>query len=499
MEAGGAKKADAGSSLLGGIDLNLVVLFVFALVIPFALGTADRIFGDGDVSWHLAAGQWMISHGTVPHTDPFSFSAAGRPWVAHEWLSEVVMGAAYNLAGWGGIAALVSASLFALMLVLWLEISRWLKPVVVAALLIAITVTMVPFLLARPMVLTWPLLAFWTVQLMHARERRKAPSLWLVAVMLLWVNLHASFALGLMLIAPFALEALIEEPDKKRVIVGWSTFGVLCGLACLANPNTYTTLLMPIGAFTDKNITLIQEFRPTDMSFTPGFEYALLLVLAICLGRGAKIAPVRLLIILGMLHLAFQHMRHQVLFIIIAGLLIAKPVGATEEEEQKPADVAARMRFLRIAAATFVLLVGVTLVRPLSPPDSHVNPNAALASVPAALRDKPVLNSYSFGGPLILHGIRPFIDGRTDLYGGPFVVDFKKLQNGDRRAFDTAQKRWNFQWALISTDDQAMMAMLYRSPDWRPIRADRYSVMFVRGTPKPRVAGQPVRADYVPS
>ena len=110
MEARGAKKAGEGSSLLGGIDLNLVVLFVFALVIPFALGTADRIFGDGDVSWHIAAGQWMISHGKVPFTDPFSFSAAGRPWIAHEWLSEVVMGAAYNLAGWGGIAALVSAS-----------------------------------------------------------------------------------------------------------------------------------------------------------------------------------------------------------------------------------------------------------------------------------------------------------------------------------------------------------------------------------------------------
>ena len=65
MEAGGAKKAGEGTSLLGGIDPNLFVLFVFALVIPFALGTADRIFGDGDVSWHIAAGQWMISHGKV--------------------------------------------------------------------------------------------------------------------------------------------------------------------------------------------------------------------------------------------------------------------------------------------------------------------------------------------------------------------------------------------------------------------------------------------------
>lgn len=463
------------------IDPNLIVLFAFTLIVPFVLGSSFKIFADGDVSWHVAAGQWMIAHGKVPFTDPFSYSAAGKPWVAHEWLSEVVMGAAYNLAGFSGVAVLLIASLSTLMLLLWLELGRWLRPVMTAAILMAVMVTIIPFLTARPMALTWPLLAFWTVRLMHARERGRAPPLWLALVMLLWVNLHASFALGLLLIGPFALEALIEENDKKRVIVGWGSFGLLCAVACLINPNTTTAFLMPIGAFTSKNITLIQEFRPTDMSFTPGFEYSLLLLLAMCLGRGAKVRPIMLLAVLGMLHLALQHMRHQVLFVIVAALLLARPIGSTEEgETSQDGALLPAPRLLRLATAGFVLLAGIRLAQPLSPPDSTVNPMSAMAAIPPELRDKPVLNSYSTGGPLILRGIKPFIDGRTDVYGDRFVLDYKRLLEGDRAALGQAEQRWNFRWALIAADDNALLSMLDSSPEWRRIRADRFAVTFVR-------------------
>ena len=462
------------------VDPNIILLFAFTLIVPFVLGSSFKIFADGDVSWHVAAGQWMIAHGKVPFTDPFSFSAAGRPWVAHEWLSEVFIGAAYNFAGFTGVAILLIASLSVLMLLLWLELSRWLKPVLTAAILMAVMVTTIPFLTARPMALTWPLLAFWTVRLIHARESGRAPPLWLAFVMLLWVNLHASFALGLLLIGPFALEALIDEDDKRRVIVGWGSFGLLCAAACLVNPTTTTAFLMPIAAFTSKNINLIQEFRPTDMSFTPGFEYSLLFLLAICLARGAKVRLVMLLVVLGMLHLAFQHMRHQVLFMIVAVLVLARPIGATEKRETNSGgEQLPNLRLLGLAAAGFVLLAGIRLTQPLSPPDSTVNPVSAIAAIPPELRDKPMLNSYSMGGPLILHGIKPFIDGRTDVYGEPFVLDYKKLLDGNRAALDQAQKRWNFRWALIAADDNGLRSMLDNSPDWRRIRADRYAVAFV--------------------
>lgn len=461
------------------IDLNLILLLAFTLVVPFVLGSTDRIFGDGDVSWHVAAGQWMIAHGRVPLTDPFSFSAAGKSWVAHEWLSEVVMGGAYNLAGFTALSVLVIAALAGLMLVVGRELTRWLRPMWTAAILIAVVVTLIPFLFARPMLLAWPILAFWTVQLMHARERGRAPPLWLALVMLLWVNMHASFALGLLLIGAFALEALVEEADKRRVVIGWGTFGLLCVLTCLLNPNGVAGFLVPISAFTSSTVNLVQEFRPTDMSFTPGFEFALLVLLAICLGRGAKVPFVRLLVLLALLHLAFQHMRHQALFIIVAALLIARPLGEREPEHHGKAEPN-RRRIFGFAAVGLILLLGVRLAQPLAPPDSTVNPVSALASIPAGLRDQPVLNSYSVGGPLILHGIKVFIDGRTDLYGDAFVAKFKAMLDGDAGEVARAQRRWNFRWALISTDDKKLLAILDQSKDWRRLRADRYAVIFVR-------------------
>ena len=461
-------------------DWNTIVLLVFVLIVPFLLGSSATIFEDGDVGWHVAAGRWMIAHGQVPMTDPFSYSAFGHRWVAHEWLGEVIMGGAYNLAGFTGVALLVVPSLSALMLILALELGRWLRAGEVAAILTAVIVVLIPFLLARPMVLTWPFLAFWTVALMHARERHRAPPLWLALVMLVWVNMHASFALGLLLIGPFALEALIEEPDKKRVVIGWGTFGVACLVAALLNPNTMTALLIPFGAFASSYINLINEFKPTDMSFTPWFEYSLLFLLGLCLLRGVRVPAVRLVMVLLLLHLAFQHMRHQALFIIVAALVLARPLGREAPKELAERSSMPPARLALIGSLTFLVLIGIRLAYPLPAPNSERNPTEAIAAVPADLRTQRVLNSYSFGGPLILNGIRPYIDGRTDLYGEPFVLDFQAMLEGNAAKYAAAMQRWNFRWALISPKDPYLLRLLETDPRWNRIRADRYAVTFVR-------------------
>src|SRR6476660_3221128 len=78
-------------------------LLVAVLLIPAALGSSTSIFNDGDVSWHIATGQWILDHHAIPHADPFSFTWAGRPWVPIEWLAEVFYASAHRLAGYAGI------------------------------------------------------------------------------------------------------------------------------------------------------------------------------------------------------------------------------------------------------------------------------------------------------------------------------------------------------------------------------------------------------------
>src|ERR1700744_570552 len=72
-----------------------------ALLLGFALAAfTPALFHDGDTWWHLAAGRWMLAHRAVPLHDIFSFTFAGAPWNAQEWLAELLMAGAYALTGW---------------------------------------------------------------------------------------------------------------------------------------------------------------------------------------------------------------------------------------------------------------------------------------------------------------------------------------------------------------------------------------------------------------
>ena len=87
---------------------------------------APAVLNDGDSFWHLAAGDWIIAHRAVPRTDPFSYTFAGAPWVAHEWLSEVLMAAAFRAAGWSGVVVLTALAAALAFFQLARHLGRWL-------------------------------------------------------------------------------------------------------------------------------------------------------------------------------------------------------------------------------------------------------------------------------------------------------------------------------------------------------------------------------------
>ena len=88
----------------------LLVILLYAA--PLVLASLARTFRDGDTSWHLAVGQWMIRHGQIPSVDVFSYTAAGKHWVAMEWLSALagINGDGLSLTELNHIAALAIAA-----------------------------------------------------------------------------------------------------------------------------------------------------------------------------------------------------------------------------------------------------------------------------------------------------------------------------------------------------------------------------------------------------
>lgn len=485
-EQAGAMRAGFFSQPVGP---DALVLGIFGFGIAFLFGANKRVFADGDVSWHLATGQWMLRHGRIPFTDPFSYTAYGKPWIAHEWLSEIVMALAFNVAGYTGLALLVAVAVGLTLVIVGLRLRRWMRPAETCAALMVVTLGLLPLMLARPLVLTWPLLAWWTEELLRAREQERLPPLYLIPLMTLWINLHASFAVGLGMLAFFGLEALVASKERLKTLAEWGMFGGATGLATLLNPNGLTNSLLPLGVFTSPSVGLISEFRPTAPTQFPGFELALLLFIAVALWRGARIPLVRLLLVMTLLHLALAHIRHQALWLIVTAQVALPALSAPwiVGEPPKPSFVAELRQWkggpVRAAVSSLGILVALCLVRlmvPVGPVESGVNATRAFNSIPPSLARERVFNDYSMGGPLILRGIRVFMDGRTDLYGDAHFFEYREASKGDRKAFERALRQWKFCWAIFPAFEVGLVRLLDSSPGWERVYADKHAVIHVR-------------------
>src|ERR1017187_284523 len=93
----------------------LAVLFIGL----FAL-TARNVT-DPDVWWHLETGQYIAEHKSVPHADPFSYTRAGAPWVAHEWLTDLLLYELLHTTGFGGLIIVFAMVLCAACFMLFLR------------------------------------------------------------------------------------------------------------------------------------------------------------------------------------------------------------------------------------------------------------------------------------------------------------------------------------------------------------------------------------------
>jgi len=462
-----------------GLGKSAIVQVGAALVALAVVLFAPQVLNDGDTYWHLATGQWMLDHGRVPHEDVFSFPHAGQPWVTHEWLSELLMALAYRAGGWSGLLVLYAAVAAAAAALFAGALGHFLRGLTLIVTLVLAFACASGSLLIRPHLLVMPILVIWTTELLAAREAGRAPRLFMAALMLLWANLHGSYVFGFVLMAPLALEALVDARagDRARVVRDWGLVGLLCAGATLATPHGLTGVLHPFRILSMGTLNAIQEWRPADFSKPAPFELALLATLFVCLSRGVRVQPLRLLLLLFLLHMTLQHERHLLMLGFVAPLVLAKPLA--EALDQRPAE-ATRARAVWVAFAVAALaLAGVRLTMPVVRHDGMTSPVTALAHVPTAVTQRPLLNSYGFGGYLIYKGIKPFIDGRADMYGDDHFKRHLRIVDGDQASLDSALAQYHADWTLF-TPDEPVVRLMDARPGWRRLYSDRYAVVHVR-------------------
>ena len=74
-----------------------VVLYGVTLAGVFTLALSS--FTYFDFWWYLKSGELIVSTQSIPATDPFSFTAQGRPWINHMWATQVLFFALWKIGG----------------------------------------------------------------------------------------------------------------------------------------------------------------------------------------------------------------------------------------------------------------------------------------------------------------------------------------------------------------------------------------------------------------
>jgi hypothetical protein len=451
-----------------------LIVLTAGLLIPAALGSSKSIFNDGDVSWHIATGQWILAHGQIPRTDQFSFTWTGKPWVPIEWLAETIMASAYRFAGYSGISALATAALIALHAVIVSNATRFVRPLAALGAIIAMDVVLIPMMLARPHLLAWALLAFWTSLMVHTRQKDRAPPLAAALLMVVWANLHGSFVIGLVVAAVLALEALLASGDRSRALRQWGLFGVACLIAVFVNANGLEGVLHPLKIANLSMLPLVDEWKPSNPAVTPFFFVVLAGVLALIWVKRPAMHPVRWVLLCALLGLALLQVRHQAVLAIVAAVILPEAFAKGSARGEAEGKV-----WWLVGAGAATLIV-VRLFMPMTPPENEANPWNLIAAVPPDLRSQPVLNGYVMGGPLILSGIRTYVDGRGDMYGDELVIGYKSITDGVAAKFEEAVQRWGIRWAILPHRYRKLVALIDRSPGWKRIHQDEVGVIYVR-------------------
>jgi hypothetical protein len=462
----------------------------------YSLYHQNELLMDGDTYWHIATGKWIMANGAVPATDAYSHTMRGAVWTAHEWLSEVILAAAHLVGSWPLVVVVTAVAFSLTMALLMRALLRWFEPIY-AILFTGLAFPMTSgHLLARPHILAMPILMIWTIELVRATEGKRMPSWWLLPVMTLWANLHGGFTLGLALACAFAVEAVIHCPFERRVAVAkhWALFVGLAILCSLVTPQGVQGILFTWQVMAGSSYALqwIGEWMSPEFQTFSVFELWILGGFALVLHQGLRLPPIRLALMLGLLHLALKHVRNVELVGLLAPLIFADAISAQwRQSRQSKGQLQVVDRFFETLAkpasasamlAAFVVAVAGTMwnarARAVELPESVV-PARAIEAVQKAGIAGRVLNSYSTGGYLIYAGIPVFIDGRADLYGDEFIRRYvEALELRTPKALENLLDKYDIGWTLLQPNESAN-SLMDHLPGWRRFYEDKSALVYV--------------------
>ena len=495
-----------------GVSLlpSIADLFFSAIFLYLFFSGNSALLADCDTGFHIRAGEYIIDTLSIPRYDIFSYHAPPLAWTAHEWLSEVIMAGIHQVLGLTGIVAFF-AFLLAVTNYLLFKMLRWHG----ADILIATAVTLLVFSssqlhwLARPHVFSFLLMIICHFVL-ESWHRGKANRLYLLPpIMLLWVNLHAGYLGGFMLLAAYlagnaagrftAPAAESASRTRKLKQLAWTT--VACLALCLINPYGYKILLFPFQLVSDRYLMdHVAEFLSPDFHGPLPFKYLLLLAIAILALSRRSVGATELVLMLGFTNMALYSARYIPLFALVTAPILTR--HAAEADGVAGCRVAAFLRkrsenisrldarckvklFLWPVATTLLVAAAIRSGKVQHSFDEKHKPVAASEFLVGERITGNMFNNGEFGDYLIYRSYpqyKVFFDGRSDMYGAAMMKEYVKVTNFEP-GWEAILDKYQVSWILFDSQSN-FTRFLAKDSNWVLIYSDQVASIFVKKVPQ---------------
>ncbi|HLI64012.1 MAG TPA: hypothetical protein VKV05_11465 [Terriglobales bacterium] len=467
-------------------------VFSFPVMCMFLLGAVIfafcvKQFAEPDIWWHLRDGAYLLGHHSFPNVDTYSFGAAGAPWMDLEWLSEVFFFAGFKAAGLRGILAVYFLVLLLIYTGVYYRSCRAgadCKDATLATLL-ALFLGVVSI---GPRTLLFGWLCMVGLLIVLDRFQQTGKGIWLLPPLFaLWINLHASWPFGMVVLALVIVSGLVEGEWGLVVARRWSAKelrSLLLALgasvaALFVNPFGYKLVLYPLDFLVrqQSNMKYVEEWQSVDFSSGNG-KLALLVifgVLAAALFSRRRWRLDEVLLTAFALWAGLSHAR----FLFFLGLIVM-PVLAPHLQLFTPYEREADKPWLNAAIVAAVVAAVIFLFPSSAKLQAQVDakyPTAALEFMQQHHLEGRTFNQYLWGGYMEWKtpDLKPIIDGRADIFVYNGVLDDHRRAMTIQAPLEIMDK-YRIDYALLQPE-QPLTYLLQHSASWRTIYADKVAVL----------------------
>ncbi len=500
------------------------ILFLGYLLGPL-LVNVSQVLDDSDTGWHIRNGEHILENKYLPRADYFSYTNYGAPWFSWEWLSDVILAVIHRYTGLNGVAFWANLT-FAITFtfLFWWMVKRG-GNIIISVLISRIAgYAAAVHWLARPHLFTLLILLFWYALLEKIQETGTSKFDWaLYITILLWVNLHGGFVVGLIMLVIYGMGNLLTGITTDLSALKLKSLGLakkfcvltlICFALSFVNPYGYELHKHIADSYFHTQFLLdrIVEFASPDFHTTvvKFFEFLLISALIVFGTSALRLSFIEIGLVVFWTHMALLSVRHVPLYTLIVAPIVVRCVSDScmRIEKDSSASVWLRNSVERFNRYSRNILSFETQFKSMLYPtlatclifwiclnngyllntrllnasfDEKKFPVRAAQFIETESPKGNMFTTDYWGGYMIYRfypTYRVFFDGRSDMYGEAFLRKYQKLSNLESSWKDLLEE-YKVSWILLPAG-AGLPTALKELKDWRIIYDDHQAIIFRR-------------------